>query len=396
VGQLPGHAPDHANDGDVAEFGRRRRSARSPWGRRTLLAGLVVAAAVAIAINAAGQRARPQRMPAAVPPIRVIAVGHPLLGVTGSWELFARGPDYLLRIELARGRIVRTYVPSLETASPDVALVVGAHEAVIHPSDLVPGYVIPDNGQARPLTGLFANGGPMVPGPPGTQAAWVISGQPTSPVLALVTLTGRPAGPSISFPPDGPQMPGTAVTDGQGDVLVTSASFTVTDLGPSWNRPVPGTILAVGPTGWLMEICNAQYRDCRYVVVSHSARSHRILRGRPAQAPPYYLSWPPSGVISPGGSTAAVTEPSNSGQLTVGLVDLRTGASKNLHVPLETSGAFPSEGAASEQSMAWSPDGRWLFVTAPGGRLIAINASTDRAEGLGVRLPAVDQLAIRS
>jgi hypothetical protein len=74
----------------------------------------------------------PARQGTGLPPAsRITTVGHPLLGVTAGWELFARGPDDVLRIEPALGRIDETYVPSLETASPDVAFVVGPHSAVI-------------------------------------------------------------------------------------------------------------------------------------------------------------------------------------------------------------------------------------------------------------------------
>ena len=45
--------------------------------------------------------------------------------------------------------------------------------------------------------------------------------------------------------------------------------------------------------------------------------------------------------------------------------------------------------------MAWSPDGRWLFVAASGSKLVAVDPRTSRAESLGVSLPAVDQVAIR-
>ena len=150
------------------EFGGGRSAGRR-WVPRALLACLVLAAVAVVAVRGVGHQARPAATASAPPPppMHVMIVGHPLLGVTAGWELFARGPDDLLRIQLAQGQITQTYVPSLETASPDVAFVIGAREAVIRPSDLVPGYVVPDGGQARPLTGLLANGGPMVPGPAG-------------------------------------------------------------------------------------------------------------------------------------------------------------------------------------------------------------------------------------
>ena len=378
------------------EFGGGRSAGRR-WVPRALLACLVLAAVAVVAVRGVGHQARPAATASAPPPppMHVMIVGHPLLGVTAGWELFARGPDDLLRIQLAQGQITQTYVPSLETASPDVAFVIGAREAVIRPSDLVPGYVVPDGGQARPLTGLLANGGPMVPGPAGSQAAWITSGSPTSPALSLVTLTGHLSGPSIRFQPGGPQVPATAVSDGRGDVLVTDNSFGVYDTGPGWDRPVPGTVIAVGPTAWLVDVCDVLYRHCRNEVVDVSDGTRRVLPGA-AVPGPFYTSWPPTGVISPDGSTAAVAESGRNGQLTVHLIDLRTGATRDLDVPLGSFGGDLSVGGnANEYSMVWSPDGRWLFVAATGGRLVAIDPRTGRAEGLGVNLPAVEQVAIR-
>ena len=361
-----------------------------------LLACLVLAAVVTVAVRGAGYLARPAAKSPAPPPLHVITAGHPLLGVTAGWELFARGPDDLLRIELAQGRIIQTYVPSLDTASPDVAFMIGPHEALIRPFDLVPGYVVPDGGQARPLTGLLADGGPLVPGPAGSQAAWVTAASPTSPALSLVTLTGHRSGPSIHFQPGGPQLPATAVSDGRGDVLVTDGSFGVYDAGPAWDRSVPGTVVAVGPAAWLVDVCDAQYRHCRNEVIDTTTGSRRALPG-PAAGPPYYLSWPPTGVISPNGSTAAVAENGRDGRLTVHLIDLRTGATRDLNVPLGGPGSnLPPAGDAGEQSMAWSPDGRWLFVAASGGKLVAVDPRTGWAGSLGVNLPAVDQVAIRT
>ena len=165
----PGNGPDKDGRDEIVEFGSGRSAARRPlprWVPRALLACLVVAAVVTVAVRGVSHQARPAaKAPAPPPPMRVTLAGHRLLGVTAGWELFARGPNELLRIQLAQGRITQTYVPPLETASPDVAFVIGAHEAVIRPSDLVPGYVVPDGGQARPLTGVLSDGGPLVPGP---------------------------------------------------------------------------------------------------------------------------------------------------------------------------------------------------------------------------------------
>ena len=394
----PGSGPGKDGRDEIVEFGRDRSAARRPlppWVPRVLLACLVLAAVVIVAVRGVSHQGRSAAK--APPPTRVTLVGHRLLGVTAGWELFARGPDELLRIQLAQGKITQTYVPPLETASPDVAFVIGAHEAVIRPSDLVPGYVVPDGGQARPLTGVLSDGGPLVPGPVGSQAAWVASGSPTSPGLSLITLTGHRSGPSIRFQSGGPQVPATAISDGRGDVLVTDNNdFVVYDSGPGWDRSVPGTVIAIGPTEWLVDACDPLGLHCRDEVVGASSGSRRALPGAPPAGPYYYFDWPPTGVISPDGSTAALAESGRNERLTVHLVDLRTGATRDLNVPVGMSGGDLNVGGnANENSMVWSPDGRWLFVAATGGKLVVVDTRTGRVEGLGVRLPAVDQVAIR-
>jgi hypothetical protein len=399
VARAPHDGPGKDGHDEIVEFGSGRSAGRRPlprWVSRVLLACLVLAAVVTVAVRGTSHHAPRGAAVPPPPPVRVTTVGHRLLGVTAGWELFARGPNELLRIELARGRITQTYVPALETASPDVAFVVGAHEAVIRPSDLVPGYVVPDGGQARPLTGMLSDGGPLVPGPVGSQAAWVSSGSPTSPELSLIALTGHRSGPSIRFQSGGPQVPATAISDGRGDVLVTdNNSFIVYDTGPGWDRPVPGTVIAIGPTEWLVDACDPLFLHCREEVVDTSNGSQRTLPGA-APAGPYYFGWPPTGVISPGGSTAAIVESGRNERLTVHLVDLRTGATRDLNVPVGLpDGDLEVGGNANENSMVWSPDGRWLFVAATGGKLVVVDTRTGRIEGLGIRLPAVDQVAIR-
>ena len=388
-------AAGHGEYDEVVQFGSGRTlgSRRLP---RIALACLVLAAIVTVAVRGTGQQAR-HAAKTPLPAVRVMSVGHSLLGVTAGWELFARGLDDLLRIQLAEGKISVTYVPPLLSASPYVAFVIGAHEAVIRSTDLVPGYVVPDGGQARLMTGPLAGSGPLIPGPAPAQAAWVTSGAPTKPALSLVTLTGRRAGPTIRFQPGGPLLPETAVSDGRGYVLVTTGSYSVYDAGPGWDRPVPGTVVAVGPASWLVLACNGAYRHCRNEVVDIPDSARRVLPG-PVTGYPNYFSWPPTGVIAPDGSSAAVAENGRDGQLTVHLINLRSGANRNLNIVLGASYSnnLPLSSDLGGQSMVWSPDSRWLFVAAADGKLVAVDARTGKAELLWTRLPAVSEVAIRS
>jgi hypothetical protein len=54
------------------------------------------------------------------------------------------------------------------------------------------------------------------------------------------------------------------------------------------------------------------------------------------------------------------------------------------------------QGSAGIQTLAWSPDSRWLFVVAANGTLTVVNAHTRHIENIGVNVPSVSQIAIRN
>jgi hypothetical protein len=402
--------PGHGRPDDLLEFGRDRR-AGSRWRSRAILASLVLVTSLLVAgraglwssspgHSAPGRQARGRTSGGPTSPVRVFMTRRHLFGVTGDWELLARGPDDLLRIQLAAGRIIWSVVPPLETSSPAVSFVATDHEAIIRPADFVPGYVVPDGGQARLLTGPLADGGPLIPGAEGTETTWVSGETQTTRKLSLIALNGRRLGPVIRFPARGPQLPATAVSDGRGDVLVASSTFTSYDVGPTWDLPVPGTIIAVGPANWLTVICDKNQR-CRNEVVSSADWTRRLLpspgSGRPDR---YFFTWPPAGVIAPDGDTAAVVGRVVAGQgrgpaNAVHLVNLRTGATKDLDVRVGEPVTIPLAAATGDETLAWSPDSRWLFVASADGKLFAVNARSDRVESLGIALPSIEQVTIR-
>ena len=77
------------------------------------------------------------------------------------------------------------------------------------------------------------------------------------------------------------------------------------------------------------------------------------------------------------------------GQITLHLLDLATGADQPVAVPLDQASAGPG-------TLAWSPDSRWLFVVTAHGGLAVVDSRTRQVGGLGVRLPWLSQIAIRS
>lgn len=318
------------------------------------------------------QPAVPDRSPS---PRTVDQTGKRLLGATGDWELFARGPEVVVRIQPARGRVVRTAIPPLQSSGP-VSFVVGADRAVVHPLDDVPGYVVPDDGRAHELAPILDRGGMVVPAPtPGK--VWVFDDDENE--MLLVTTAGKRTDTSISMP-DGSTWPH---SDGAGYLLVDSVGGVYQARPDGVRRVTTGTILASGPSGWLTDECDARLR-CSRVLIEREGGARHVLGPTPAgEGVPV-----DDGVISPDGSTAAVVLGDNQGGSRLFLVDLDSGEGQEVDI---TFGQDRFRGV-----LAWSPDSRWLFTPSADGRLLAVDADTGRVRSLGVRLPSVDQVAVRA
>ncbi len=345
--------------------------------------GAVLAAAAATLIIGHGNNP-PRARPASTGAVSTSEAGPRLLGVRASWELFGYGDDRVVRIQFASGRITQTAVP-VKTPIPvpssgPVSLVVGPHEAIISHLDFVPGYLVPDGRPARPLSGALGKGGIVIPGPqPGT--AWVqATFQATS--MPLVRMDGTETGVSLRLPPGGYSQ---ANPDGRGGVLVgvyPETSATLYDVRPGGFQPIAGMLAAVGPTRWLVVDCHAGHR-CSNATVDPATGAQHTLPGSSAELP-----GGTPGVIAPDGSAAAY--PAASGdRVTLQLLNLVSGSDQQIPVSL-----YPETPA--DQVLAWSPDSRWLFVVTAQGKLAAVDARTGHVEGLGVSLPRLSLIAVRS
>jgi hypothetical protein len=376
-----GARPDES---DVVGFGREGPP-RRPWIVRALLAAAGAAIVAVVAVHLSDHSGKPSRpAPPAQPQVVATYAGRDLLGVRANWDLFARGSSYLVRIQLASGKVTRTVVPPLESNNPVVAFVVGPHEVIVRSYDQVPGYVVHDGDPARLLTGVLANyAGPLLPGPVGSQV-WALTGGVGYSQLTLVGLDGKAAGTSIRLPPGG-ALPATAIPDGRGYAILLTTANRIYDAGPTWDHRVPSMVIAVGPTAWLSLACD---RHCRNVVTSSETGAQRTLAGPGLTESAF--AWPTLGDVSPDGGVAAVPvfQASRSGGgVALDLINLRTGKRTQVAVAM---GQVPVY-----EGMAWSPDSQWLFVVAAGGRLVAVNPSTGHATGLGITLPPVSQVAVR-
>jgi hypothetical protein len=359
---------------DEIRFGPRRETRRR-WPGWALAATAAVAVVVTLIVTHHGHRVPPRR-PSLLAPVR--AVGDHLLGVTARWQLITYGPAGLVRILPSSGVIFRTSVPILDSTGP-FSFVAGPSQAVVRPLDGVTGYLIPYGHRARPLTGLLASGGMAVPGPRPGQAWMQADFQARA--LSLTWLDGHRAGPSLPMP-HGTFEP---FPDGQGYPLVTdvgqvSAPPALFDLRPGGRRRVTGYLLAAGPRRWLTASCG--HSRCTGTVIDPASGARRAL---PGSVPRSELGQP--GVISPDGATAALFGVRGN-QITLHLISLATGAQRQVPVAL-------GDAPADWQTLAWSPDSRWLFAVAEHGRLVAVRASTGRPQGLGAPLPPVTAIAIQ-
>ncbi|TAM89755.1 MAG: hypothetical protein EPN43_06605 [Jatrophihabitans sp.] len=381
-----------------------RRPRRVPRRLRVLiLAGAALAAATLLTLRETGV-GRPAASPtAATPPpaspprtaaghpatggaittVRVVDAGHPLLG-GGNWELFGLGPGVVVRIQPELGRVTATPIPALMSSGP-VSFVVTDAGAIVRPVDVVPGYRVPDGADPVALTAPF-DSGPLFPGPDG-HLVWTAGADsdPDSDPPSLVLL-----------PPDGGPVPGlpqeialpagssplAANPDGAGYVMVAGVGGTYDATPDGLRRITTGSVLAGGRTGWLVDECDDRHR-CSLALVDRADWSRHPVAVSAAGIDPDR-----TGLLAPDGAFAAVfaTSAAGAGSRLV-VLDLATRSTTRVTL----------SGAASPEpgTLAWSPDGRWLFVLHGTGRLAAVDPRTGEVADLGVPLPPLTRLALR-
>ena len=117
--------------------------------------------------------------------------------------------------------------------------------------------------------------------------------------------------------------------DGQGDVLLSGVGE-IYEVWPGGSRHFGGMLAAVGPTRWLTVNCYRPHR-CADVVIDPGTGAQRQLGGPPIVS----VSASAPGVIAPDGATAALFRVTASGQVTLHLVSLATGADQRIAIPLD-------------------------------------------------------------
>lgn len=306
------------------------------------------------------------------PPATQISLGRPLLPGSPPWELVGVAADNgdLIRVEPATGRMVRirlgwtvfTGEARVFAGSDEVLVISPAGQEAVVVEDGAPVRRAPGLAQASPLEGVDQN------------HVWV----PYATRIVLTALDGAATRTSVALPAMGP-LHGGVSEDGGGGLLVSSPAGGVYTAGPDGIRRISvGTVLAVGPVGWLVLECDDRLR-CARVLIDRRDGARREVPGLPEG-----LAVP--GRISPDGARAVITRWTQDGQVQE-LTDLSTGTSRGLGV----TAAENPEGAA-----AWSPDGRWLvLLRGEYGSPVVVDACTGTPRVLGVDLPRLAAMDVR-
>ena len=369
------------------------------WSWWYLLAAAVIVVAVIVAVRPDGPKksaTRPSPTPtpssapsssastpssplpaASTPPTSlpsVTDVGRPLLAVPADWELFGRADASMVRIQLAAGRVTVTPFPLLSSDGP-ASFVVGPDRALVLSLDQIGGYSIVDGQPYQPLSDKFPLAGPALPGPDPTHI-WIPGHGNT---MVLVDFQGNPTGPIVTPPAD----VGLMSPDGAGYMLFYGVGG-VYDVRPNGvTRITTGQLLATGPTGWVADECDAQFR-CATTVINRSTGARHTI------APTSDQSSQP-GSMSPDGRTMAWFEGSGAnGPVVLHLVDLASGADRATTVTVDPDQYY------QDGLFAWSPDSSWLFTTNATGRVYAINAKTAAVTEFSVVLGPISQIALRT
>ena len=360
-------------------------SSRPMMSRRGLLltGGVLATGGLAVALRpgspspppSAGQA--PPSSPAPTSAAQPAMLTRPLPGTTPGWELCALGADMLLRIHPATGLVVRSPVPPV--GDGQVSLVPLRRGVLLRRVGPNPGYLVPDGGRTVVLSPELAGDGPVLPGPD-QDHVWTVR-QRGGAEVALVDVRTRRTRTVVPVPQFSTMGP---MTDGAGGLLFEriGALYRMSPTGRL--RISNGIVLAVGtgalltlersPRGGLQTVLRRQDGDRRVVPVPIGPQR-------------------PHGVLSPDAGTVALfvvpdpTEPMHTQRISLALVGLRAGVLRSVDVDLT--------GVAGDGSIAWSPDGRWVFCVDATNALAAIEVSSGAVSLLDPHLPPVSQLAIR-
>ena len=361
-------------------------SSRPGMSRRGLLltGGVLGAGGLAVALAPRSSSPPPSAdkapppSPASTSRAQPVMLTRPLPGTRPGGELCALGTDLLLRIHPATGLVVRS--PAPRVGDGQVSLVPLRRGVLLRRVGPGPGYLVPDGGRTVVLSPELAGDGPVLPGPD-QDHVWTVRQQRGGAEMALVdvgTRRTRVVVPVPQFSTTGP------MTDGAGGLLFEGVGG-LYRVSPTGKLRISNAIMLAVGSGTLLTLERSPRGRWQTVLRPRDGNGRVV----PVPIGPQL----PHGVLSPDADTVALfvvpepTGPMHTQHIGLALVGLRSGDLRAVDVDLT--------GVAGDGSLAWSPDGRWLFCVDTTTRLAAVEVSSGAISLLDPSLPPVSQLAIR-
>jgi len=260
-------------------------------------------------------------------------------------------------------------------SSGSVSLIVGPDRALVRPLDPVPGWVVLDDQPAQAAPAAL-NHGPVVPGPDPAHV-WVQVGDGENSVMDLVSLDGAGTGTTVPVPGGGASV----ASDYSGGLLFTSTGG-VYDARPSGSKRVTtGTLLAAGPTKWLVVECDDADR-CQTILIDRSRGTRKTMGDA------NYTTV--AGQVSPDGTTAALVGYGSTGVPTLELLNLGTGTDRSVPIALNGNSDLA-------HGIAWSPDSRYLFAAGQAGTIYVVDGKSAAVHSLPITpLPQLSEVVLRA
>jgi hypothetical protein len=310
---------------------------------------------------------------AAVADRTVTELGGPLLASRTQTELIVHGLGAVVRIDVDRGRVTRTGVPTIGSTAPTF-MVAGSRSVLLRPLDNVAGYLVPDDAGPQPLAGRLGNATFWAYPGPKAGLVWLeaTDARQGAEVLDLVGFDVDFAPVSVAIRnlwPWGPDFAGQVVVTGVGGAYVT---------GPSGlTRVTTGDVFAAGPTKWLVRECDESH-VCTMATIDRRTDHKEVLDVGSLAADPGSST----GVITQDGRTAAIVR--RTGELDV--IDLTSGQLQNI-------ATYPSN--VNPVAPVWSLDSRFLFFASDTYTVAVFDRTTGTTTALRAEVDHVEALAVR-
>jgi hypothetical protein len=272
------------------------------------------------------------------------------------YSLVVHAGGAVYRIAARTGHVERAWIPRLATDSaindPGAVVPSGSSVLVLATGSRTV-YVVPDD--AGSASSFTTAGTDLLPGPD-SRHVWV---RQDATHLVLVGLDGSRTRTTLTLPKD---IVGVPQSDRNGYVVVQT-DHGVYDIRPhDRTRLASGRLVATGPTSLLITSCR-KVDSCTAVIFGRNLKKERTaqLHNETPTSSGY-------GVISPDAHYAALADAADPSENPVTLIDLNTGTSRRLSTAVNWQVLAPGSG-----QLAFSPDGRWLFVIDPERSLTAVD-----------------------